>query len=377
MKNILINFAILRPFYFNRNSYKMKIFWLSILTFVCSIKIFGQNLYDGPHVSYENGKVWNRVVVNGVANKYEVNDGKVSVQFADPSLNFTVSLKNSLKNERSIFRQPKKMFVVSDIEGQFEGFRNLLLVNKIIDEKYNWTYGKGHLVICGDLFDRGLAVTETMWLIYRLEYLAEKAGGYVHTILGNHDIMNLSGDLRYIQPKYTESAKLMRLDYMSLFDKSSELGRWLRTKNTIEKIGDNLCMHAGVSPIISELGHSIKQINTICRPLYDQVKMLQGVGDPKIDPFFRGNSSLFWYRGYFFEPKATEAEVSSTLEIFKVKRIIVGHTIVEGNIAFYYGEKVLGIDVNRHGGDHQAAIYENGVWFAVNDKAEKRTILKH
>jgi len=263
---------------------------------------------------------------------------------------------------------------VSDIEGQFSGFRKLLLANKVIDEQYNWIYGKGHLVICGDLFDRGLAVTETIWLIYKLEELAKAAGGYVHTILGNHDIMNLSGDLRYVQPKYMESAKLMGVDYMTLYDKSSELGRWLRTKNTIEKIGDNLCMHAGVSPVINELGHAVAEINTLCRPFYDQVKHLQGVGNEKIDPFFQGKSSLFWYRGYFFEPKATEAEVAKTLEIFKVKRIIVGHTIVKGNVAFYYGDKVLGIDVNRHEGDHQAAVFENGEWAAVNDQAEKRKI---
>jgi len=43
-------------------------------------------------------------------------------------------------------------------------------------------------------------------------------------------------------------------------------------------------------------------------------------------------------------------------------------------VAFYYGDKVLGIDVNRHGGDHQAAVFKNGEWVAVNDKAEKRKI---
>lgn len=364
----------MQALYFIGDTLKMRTFFLHMLILLCSVKTFGQGLYDGPYVSYEGTKIWNRSVVNGVTNKYEIIDGEVKVNFADPNLNFSVPLKKSLQNEPSIFSQPAKIFVVSDIEGEFEGFRNLLLINKVIDKKYNWTYGKGHLVICGDLFDRGLSVTETIWLIYKLEELAKKAGGYVHTILGNHDIMNLSGDLRYVQPKYLESTKLMGVDYMSLFNSSSEIGRWLRTKNTIEKIGDNLCMHAGVSPVINELGYSIEQINTLCRPFYDQVKVLKGVGDPKIDPFFIGKSSLFWYRGYFIEPKATEAEVSKTLQIFQVKRIIVGHTIVKGNVAFYYDGKVLGMDVDRHKGDHQAAIYENGKWLAVNDKGESRLI---
>ncbi|MDR6132571.1 metallophosphoesterase [Chryseobacterium sp. SORGH_AS_1175] len=282
----------------------MKKYLFLIAMLICSVAGFGQELYDGPYVSYEGGRAWNRSVTNGVASRNEIKGGKVQVHFADPKLNFSVSLKKSLQNEPSVFEQPAKMFVVSDIEGEFNGFRNLLIANKVIDEQYNWMYGKGHLVICGDLFDRGPAVTETMWLIYRLEGLAKKAGGYVHTILGNHDIMNLSGDLRYVHSKYPESAKLMGVDYMALFDQNSELGRWLRTKNTIEKIGDNLCMHAGVSPVINELGYSVEQINTLCRPFYDRVKVLQGVGDPKIDPFFMGKSSLFWYRGYFFEPQS-------------------------------------------------------------------------
>ncbi len=340
----------------------------------CSAAAFAQAIYDGPHLLYDGGKAWVKSVNNGIATAIEVKDKKVEVKFENSNLDFSVPLRKNLKNEPSVFRQPKKMFVVSDLEGQFEGFRAILLANKVIDKEYNWIYGKGHLVICGDLFDRGSSVTEIMWLLYKLEVLAKKSGGYVHTILGNHDIMNLSGDLRYLHPKYLESSKLMGVDYMSLFSTNSELGRWLRTKNTIEKIGENLCMHAGVSPVINELGYSVKEINELSRPFYDQVKRLKGVGDQKVDPFFIGKSSLFWYRGYFIEPKATEAEVNNTLELFKVNRIIAGHTIIEGNVAFYYGGKVLGVDVNRHKGDHQAAVYENGKWFAVDDKGKSRTI---
>ena len=63
-----------------------------------------------------------------------------------------------------------------------------------MDSACHWTFGKGHLVICGDLFDRGNDVTAELWLLYKLEEEAKEKGGYVHTILGNHEIMNLSGD---------------------------------------------------------------------------------------------------------------------------------------------------------------------------------------
>ncbi|QDW27239.1 metallophosphoesterase [Pedobacter sp. KBS0701] len=341
---------------------------------------YAQGITDGPYVTYHGDSILVRAVAGGrpvlkAMFRGDKTAKEIQVGFdGHPDWNFTVPLMGELKPEPSEYQQPNNMFVVSDIEGEFEGFRKLLIANKIINEKYEWTYGKGHLVICGDLFDRGLSVPESIWLIYKLEGLAKTAGGYVHTILGNHDIMNLSGDLRYVQPKYMESAKIMGVDYMSLYGADAEIGRWLRTKNTIEKIGDNLCMHAGVSPVINSLGLSIADINKLCRPYYDKVKVLKGVGDPRIDPFFKGESSLFWYRGYFFDPKATEDEVSQTLKVFGVRRIIVGHTIVPGNIGFYYGGKVLGIDVNRHGGDHQAALLEAGKWSKVNEKAEKTAL---
>ncbi|WP_431293388.1 metallophosphoesterase [Pedobacter sp. P26] len=341
---------------------------------------YSQEVNDGPYVVYSPDSILVSRVVAGksVLERFPSKakgSKNIDVKFeGNGDWNFIVALKPELKIEPSEFAQPEKMFIVSDIEGEFEGFRKLLVANKIINEKYEWTFGKGHLVICGDLFDRGLSVTESIWLIYKLEGLAKAAGGYVHTILGNHDIMNLSGDLRYVQPKYMESAKILGVDYLSLYGVDSELGKWLRTKNTIEKIGDNLCMHAGVSPVINSLGLSVADINKLCRPYYDKVKVLKGVGDAKIDPFFKGESSLFWYRGYFFDPKATEAEVLETLRVFGVKRIVVGHTIVPENIGFYYGGKVLGIDVNRHSGDHQGALFEDGKWYKVNERVERKAL---
>ena len=83
------------------------------------------------------------------------------------------------------------MFVLSDIEGEFAAFKSLMQGNGIMDQNYKWTFGDGHLVICGDLFDRGNRVTEYLWLLYKLEDEAKAQGGYVHVILGNHDIMNL------------------------------------------------------------------------------------------------------------------------------------------------------------------------------------------
>ena len=81
-------------------------------------------------------------------------------------------------------------------------------------------------------------VTQTLWLIYHLENQAEKAGGKVHFILGNHDLMNMNNDFRYVRKKYFTNAELMNVPYIDLYKPKTELGEWLETKNIVEKIGD-------------------------------------------------------------------------------------------------------------------------------------------
>ena len=98
--------------------------------------------------------------------------------------------------------------------------------------------GKDIFVTVGDFFDRGLFVTQTLWLIYSLEEQAEKAGGKVHFVLGNHDLMNLSYDYRYRRKKYFENAELISMFPEDLYAHNTELGMWLNTKNIVEKIGD-------------------------------------------------------------------------------------------------------------------------------------------
>lgn len=144
-----------------------------------------------------------------------------------------------------------------------------MFVNGIIDESFNWTFGEGHLIINGDVFDRGKQVTECLWLIYSLEEKAKLAGGYIHFILGNHELMNLSGNLSYVKEKYLQNSVKIGKEYNDLYSKESELGRWLRTKNIIEKIGDLLFVHAGISKEVNELQMSVGQINDLARPFYD------------------------------------------------------------------------------------------------------------
>lgn len=333
------------------------------------------NTYDGPYVFYKGDSiiVKNIETKNGVPSvaikKYGLKDRskiKLDIRFSgQPEKDFSVGLNPMLTNEPCIWPQPQKILALSDIEGEFDALRKLLLAARVIDKQYNLLFGNGHVVLCGDLFDRGKEVPATIWLLYKLEQEAKKKGGYFHVLLGNHDIMNMSGDLRYLDAKYQENAKLLGEDYMQLYNKETEAGRWLRTKNLIEKIGDNLCVHGGIPSEINTLKMSLTHINNQCRPFYglDKKNIPE---DNKIRKFFDSKTSVFWFRGYFKEPVVDEGVVDNTLKLYDVKRIIVGHTITSDNIRFYYHNKVLGVDVNHHKGKHEAALYQDNQWYKLD-----------
>ncbi len=290
-----------------------------------------------------------------------------------PDWNFKVKLvEYPVVPGPSVFGPAKKLLVLSDIEGEFAALRSLLLANKVIDKQYNWIFGKGHLVIAGDLFDRGDMVPECLWLFYKLEQEAKAAGGYFHTLLGNHEIMNLSGDLRYVHPKYLEQAKSSGMDYMQLYSKNTVLGNWLRSKNVVECIGDLLFMHAGMSTEVLALHLPIEKINAMCRPFYDVKKALL----PDSLKIFFEKESPFWYRGYFLEPRASMQVIDQTLKQYDCSKIIVGHTILDKNVAFYYQGKVLAVDVDEHSGHRAGALWTGNKWYKIDDIG-KRVLLKY
>jgi hypothetical protein len=302
----------------------------------------------------------------------EISTHPVQVNFADhPEWNFSFLLRQKIENENPNSSGADKMLFVSDIEGEFDAFRGILIANKVIDEKYNWTFGNGQLVICGDLFDRGLNVTEELWLLYKLEDEAKAAGGYVHTILGNHDIMNLSGDIRYVQHKYFQSAATFGIPYNSFFSDSTELGKWLRSKNVIEKIGKHLCLHAGVSAFVNNLQYNVALINKRVRPFYSKT------GDDKLPDdvdLLTGENGVFWYRGYFAKLPARPSQVDSTLQLFNTNDIIVGHDIVD-SIMLLYGGKVIAIDVNEHENNTQGLLIDKKDYWIVDRSGKRQSLL--
>lgn len=261
------------------------------------------------------------------------------------------------------YKGVKKIFIVSDVHGQYQWFKTLLIHNGVMDRRLRWRYGKGHLMVLGDIMDRGKHVNEVLWTVHQLQIQARRKGGRVHFLLGNHEAMVLQGDIRYVHPKYKFTAKhLLNITVPELYGPDTVLGKWIRTRNTIIKINDILFVHAGIHPDLLTMNLSTTDLNETIRKNLDTPRKTIKT-EPLLDFLFRKNGPL-WYRGYFDGMRSYEHQdpevLQQVLDKFNVMRIIVGHT-TQRQITSLYQQKVIGVDSGIKYGDRgEALLWHNG-----------------
>lgn len=188
----------------------------------------------------------------------------------------------------------ERTVAIGDIHGDFDDFCQLLKHLGLVNELNHWTGKTAKLIQTGDVIDRGPKGREAMDLLMQLQKEAADAGGQVVPLLGNHEIMNLLGDLRYVTPEdyaefadkhseqrlknaYQEYANWYKahqtsiaalnkspfpgteeqwmashpagfVDYREAFGANGIYGRWLRTHSAVVKQGQALFLHGGISP---------------------------------------------------------------------------------------------------------------------------------
>jgi hypothetical protein len=271
------------------------------------------------------------------------------------------------------FEGVDRIVAVGDIHGDFDALVGILRSAKLIAEGNEWIGGTTHLVQTGDLLDRGAESRKVMDLLMKLEHQANKAGGRVHVLLGNHEVMNLIGDLRYVSAgefasyKSTEAAELQRRtfdsqatpqqkkdpDYRKTWEKQHPLGwvehriafsqagtygKWLRQKNAVIKINEVMFLHGGISPKYASV--AIHEINQSVRSdlLKDPADVSGGI---LVDP-----EGPLWYRGMSGAPESELSDhVNMVLTFFGVQHIVIAHTPIPGIVLPRFGGKVIMIDV--------------------------------
>lgn len=281
-------------------------------------------------------------------------------------------------NKKSIFSNVTKIFTFSDPHGEFENLSELLKVAEVIDDDLDWNFGAGHLVVDGDIFDRGDKINEILWLIYKLEQQSEAAGGKVHYILGNHEVMPLQKDLRYINDMYFLGiCEKTGKTYDQLYDNTTVIGRWLRSKNFVEKINNIIFVHGGLSPQMIEYDYSINDINQIMRQNLDTPRSEIKSND-SLSALFSKNGPI-WFRGFHEEMEGFThlniAQIDSLLDFYNAEHIVVGHSILDSVTALYNG-KVFGVNKDYEIRDEfEGLLWENGQFISIDINGIRKLLL--
>lgn len=336
---------------------------------------------DGPYVLYRGQKTIVKSVVLRdtqivLSTQTYPNTADLTLSCKGPDADdiFSFPLKKSLEVEPTRYDLPARMLVLADIEGNFEALKMMLAGADVIDKDFNWTFGNGHIVLLGDYFDRGLNVTECLWLVYKLEAEAEAAGGKVHFILGNHEVLNLQGNSQYARKKYVENAKILGEPFSRLYDNNTEIGRWLRTKNAVELIGDYVFCHGGISPELAQSKLSLEDINHISRQ--NLGKDSKDITNKDAQLIFDLKKGIFWYRGAA-KNSLELPDVAAILDFAGGKRMVLGHTL-QSDITAHYGGKVICIDLyheeNIRQGFMKTLWIEDGYAYGLDSKGEKSTL---
>ncbi len=191
---------------------------------------------------------------------------------------------------------PGRIVAIGDVHGDYDALVGILQQARLIDANRNWNGGKATLVQTGDFLDRGPKVREVMDLLMALEKEAPKKGGRVVVLLGNHEVMNIIGDLRDVSgaayasfatpdserkravaakarwdwqkaqgaadgpPAISEDTVKARwlethlpgfVEHREAFGRLGKYGKWLRGKPAVAQIAGTVFLHGGISPALA------------------------------------------------------------------------------------------------------------------------------
>jgi Calcineurin-like phosphoesterase len=299
----------------------------------------------------------------------------------------------------------ERIVAVGDAHGDFDGFTEVLRSAGVIDKRNRWAAGRTHLVQTGDVLDRGPDSRKIMDLLMDLEKQARRAGGEVHALIGNHEAMNLYGDLRYVSPgeyaafkaansqeirdafyrqhleerkqipgagapgasyrkKWETERPLGFFEHRLNFGPKGEYGKWILGHNAVVKIDDSVFVHAGIGPKYA--ARTIAELNGQIRGELEDFTRLEGGAAMDED-------GPLWYRGLAAgEEPGLEAHVDEVLKNLGVRRIVIGHTQTSDGITARFGGKVILIDVKISkyfdgAGRNASLLIEGGKLYAIDN----------
>ena len=176
-----------------------------------------------------------------------------------------------------------RIVALGDLHGGIDSLQTMLVGTGITDSHHQWTSSDACLVIVGDMVDRGDRSRELLDYLMSLE---RQAPGQVHVVLGNHEVMNLVGDLRYVTPgefaayadletkkqrqagyeiflrtraaqelsgsrrkeAFEQSFPAGWFGHRQAFDSDGVYGKWLLSRPVLLVLDSTLFVHGGIEP---------------------------------------------------------------------------------------------------------------------------------
>ncbi|WP_437611637.1 metallophosphoesterase [Sorangium sp. So ce834] len=264
----------------------------------------------------------------------------------------------------------ERVVAIGDVHGDLAATRAALRIAGAIDGSDRWIGGKLVLVQTGDEIDRGDGEQAIVDLFDRLAVEARAAGGAVYALNGNHEVMNVQLDFRYVteggfkdfedvpgldasSPRFAPVPAPARARAAAFFP-GGVYAKKLAARDVIITVGDTVFAHGGVLP--SHTRYGVARINR-------EVRAWMEGKSPSAPAVIAAEDGPVWARLYSTDPAPTPgsspcAALDQTLAAMSAKRMVVGHTVQRNGITSACGDKVWRIDVGMaaHYGGKPAAL---------------------
>jgi hypothetical protein len=302
---------------------------------------------------------------------------------------------------RDVWKNVERVIAIGDLHGDYEQYRAVMMMTGLINENGEWIGGRTHLVQTGDIPDRGPDSLKIIRELQSLKKAARKAKGYVHLLIGNHEAMNVYGDLRYVhtgeyQILVDEKSLAKQTDYYErfishmagnspetmvdeafksqwmdryplgyvehrvLWQPSGKIAKWVAKNNTVIKINDILFVHGGINPHLPYM--TIREINKAITRDLKTLPLPEG-------SLVESEDSPLWYRGLARNPAETELpDLQTMLEFYDANHIVMGHSPTRGVVFPRFDSRAIIIDVGL------AAHYGRGMAALLIEKGELSAI---
>ena len=310
-----------------------------------------------------------------------------------------------------------RLVAIGDLHGDYGAFEDVMTRAGLMNEEGNWAGGRTLVVQVGDIADRGPDSRQIIEHLRRLQAQAVISGGQIIALVGNHEAMVMTGDVRYVHPgeyaafvtqdseaerdrywqkekdrfaewirqqdegasdeeikaRYFEMTPLGMAEHRLAWRPTGEIGSWVVHNHSVLIVEDTLFVHGGLSAKFT--AYSVEDINnTAAEALNAQTRDRAALIHDPLGPQ--------WYRGLLREPCAVaesgidgasltiEEELAIVLAHFGVERIVIGHTPSLQGIKANHNGRVIQIDTGmsaHYGGINSfLEITEEGV-FANNE----------